>query len=210
MNSPIYLFLPEFSPQGLGPEPVPETLVAMTDFGDVEDPAPAKAEDLLSEARAQGFAEGSASLEAALAAQADELEASHASDLEAVRRQWVTEAADLAARVGSALEGVEERLADGVAAVLEPFIEAELRRKAVRELRQAVASLIANGHGTTIRVSGPEDLVEPLRLAFEDRASIEIATTAGPEIDIEADSTLIRTQLQVWATTLKSHLEETL
>ena len=209
MISPIAHYLPEFPAYALGFEAPGESLADIEGFEDTPAIVPDETEQRLAEARAEGFSEGSATLEAALAAQAAEFEARHAQELEAARRATSEAAAALAARVDTALGDLETKLADAVVSVLEPVFEQAIRRKAAEDLRVAVTSLIATGQGTALRISGPADLVEPLRLAFDGKATIETEETDGPEIELEAGGTLIRSQLATWAATLETHLKET-
>ena len=213
MISPISLFLPEFSPPVAGPE---QSFEAAPDLDAFDMPLAepemlaVDPEELIAQARADGFAEGSATLETALAAQAAALEAQHAQELELARARWTLEAAgEFAAALQSALDDLEQRLATGVAEVLEPAIGLAMRRRVSEDLHQALSSLIAMGQGTIIRLTGPADLVEPLRVAFEGRATIEAQVTDAGEVEIESDGTLIRSQLASWAETLRSGLEET-
>lgn len=202
MMAPIGLYLAEFSPQAPPPsletEAFPDLAAFDQDGGASEDDLSSK----LEQARRDGFEEGAASVQEALATQAAALERQHAEQLHAERLRWSeTEGAMLAELLRSGLGGLEDRIADSLVDVLQPFMVRETRLKVVADLREAIASLIANGPGAAIRVSGPADLVE----SFSDISGVEILVAETPEVTLLVGDTTIRSQIQSWADVLATH-----
>ena len=205
MMSPIGLYLAEFSPQAPPPNLEAE---AFTDLAAFDPEGGATEDDLsskLEQARREGVEDGAASVQEALAAQAAALEQQHAEQLHAERLRWSeTEGAMLAELLRSGLGGLEDRIADALVDILQPFMVRETRLKVVADLREAIASLIANGPGAAIRVSGPEDLVA----SFSDIAGVEILAAETAEVTLLVGDTTIRSQIQSWADVLTAHAAE--
>ncbi len=124
----------------------------------------------------------------------------HAAELAEARLRWVAdEAAPLAESFRQALAGLEDSLADGLGAALEPLLGGALRQAAVRELRGAIADLVLAGMGGRIAVSGPADLLdalgEALRDAGIDTAGMDFAPADVAEVSVTADASAIETRL---------------
>ncbi|HEX4767785.1 MAG TPA: hypothetical protein VH414_16080 [Lichenihabitans sp.] len=167
------------------------------------------AEQRIADARTEVQAEAVAAIEAALAEQAAALEARHALSLAEERRGWAAEqGVVLVEALSAGLDRLEASLAESLVHVLEPFFEAATRARATADLRQALADLMAQGHGASVKVRGPADLVDPLRSAFEGRAGLAFEEAAVAEVTVECDDTTIRSQLQSWADTLHAYLYE--
>ncbi len=167
------------------------------------------AERRIADARTEVQAEAATALEAALTEQAAALEARHVASLAEARGAWAAEqGAALVEALNAGLDRLEASLAESLVHVLEPFFEAATRARAAADLRQALADLMAQGHGASVKVRGPVDLVAPLRSAFEGRAGFVFEEAAVAEVTVECDDTIIRSQLQSWADTLHAYLYE--
>ncbi len=213
MTDPIALFLPVFAPTDIAEIDAP-TAPAMTmpEPGFLDDDLVSLGDDegaRIAQARDEALAEAAIATEAALAAQAADLESRHAEAMAEERRRWIErESTVLAEQLRAGLAALERGLAEGVVEILQPFLGRAVRAKAAEELREAVTQLLANGDTAAIRIAGPADLVEPLRLAFADEAAIDIAASEAPEVTVEAGDTTMRTQLQAWAAALDGHMAE--
>lgn len=230
--SALHRFLVEFdldgptTPRGawplIGRDPTPQATnseaglldVAGDDLGggDVGDGLDAPASDMLwadpvAEAVAAALAEAEATHEAALAA-ADER---HAADLAEARLRWAADEGQvLAEGFRAAMAALEETLAEGAGAALEPLIGEALRVAAVTELRRAIGDLVLCGTGSRIAVSGPADLVAALQAALAE-AGTEIRTldfteSETAEVSVTSDASTIDTRLDAWARTLQLRL----
>lgn len=212
MTDPIALYLPVFSLTDVAEtEPsieAPDLAMPESAFLD-EDPAFAEddAEARIAQAREEALAEAAIATEAALAAQAAELEQRHADAMADERRRWAEQEGEgLAEQLRAGLATLERGLAESVADILQPFVGRAVRAKAAEELRDVVKHMLANGDDRLIRVGGPSDLVEPLRMSFLGNPAIEFADTDACEVSIETGETTVRTQLQPWADALDAHL----
>ena len=209
MMSPIGPFLAEFVPQPAPPR-LPAPTFPGSDFLDGDATLAEETEALrLDQARSEGFADGAATAEAAFAAEAAALTSRHDEHLAAERRRWAdAQGAALAELLQHGLAELERRLADAAAEILEPFISRSLRVKAVADLRDAVERLLSSSTDAAIRVSGPADIVEPLRVAFEGRTGITVLAAESPEVTVLAGDTVIRSQLRSWACGLKPDVRD--
>ena len=81
---------------------------------------------------------------------------------------------------------------------------------ALRELRQAIATLTTGGSAAKIEVNGPEDLVEALRSALGEAGGESSVITFVPsqdaEVTVTADNSTIRTRLAEWAAIFEGSL----
>ncbi len=85
-----------------------------------------------------------------------------------------------------------------------------VKAAALRELRQAIATLTAGGSTAKIEVAGPEDLVEALRTALDaagsDTSGMAFAPSQEAEVTVTADNSTIRTRLAEWAACFEGSL----
>ncbi len=117
----------------------------------------------------------------------------------------VNEYAQLADAIGAGLLEIEQRVAASVARILAPLLTSELSKRVVDELCANLARLRAGGSPGLIKIRGPERLLAALR----DRVSflpveVEFAVEDGVEATIEAQQTVIRSELQPWADLIAS------
>lgn len=203
MMSPIGLYLPEFTARAPSrydgfAAPAPEAA------GEADAEGQGDLSLRLEEARREGFDEGAATAREALVEQAAALGRHYAEQLEAERLRWAQgESAALAESLKQQLARLEDGLAGALADVLQPFLDRETRLKAVAELRDAIASLMANDAQAAIRVTGPADLID----ALGGIGGVETEAAETPEVTLLAGDTVIRSKLQSWAAVLGSSRE---
>ena len=198
-------------PFGLGSEPNTGDLDQDVGFGDaasdVAVPEPALADTSVAEAVEAALAIAEAGFSARIAT----LEEEHARMRAEDRTLWVEiEGPALADAFRKAAAAIEGHVIDAVAAVLEPLM-AELRKTAaLRELRQAIASLTASGSTAKIEVAGAEDLVEAVRAALDaagdDTSGMAFTPSQEAEVTVTADTSTIRTRLAEWAACFEDNL----
>jgi hypothetical protein len=172
------------------------------------DPTPRiTAEDL---ERAVAFArrEASAALAAANEAAAQtriQDQAEFDARLAEARAAWAREEGDvLALQINEAIGALEHRIGDTVAHVLTPFLDTEIRAKAVTDLCALVRTRLGGAPGAAVRISAPQDLLEAMRAGLGEMPGLAFAQEEGPEIRVVADDTLMESQLAAWSERLRS------
>jgi hypothetical protein len=168
--------------------------------------------DRIEAARASGFASGEAAARAALEAAVVGLGEQHARELAAAREAWVRGEADkLAHQLAARLEDLETRIADATARVLAPLLQAEVARQAIADLNSELARLLANAADVSVSISGPEDLLEALRVRLADQlagktVSVDYRQSEGTDVRIVAGQTVLESRLGVWAAKIREAL----
>lgn len=158
--------------------------------------------------RAQALSETLAEAEARVAAAREEAleqaRAEHAEALAAAREEWAqAEGAELAQALSRGLAAIEAEIAGKTARVLRPFLREAVRDKAVAALCETLRDLLRSGPSATLRMSGPEDLLDAVmrRIAgFEGKIAISVVD--APDIRVVCDETTIETQVALWARSL--------
>ena len=112
---------------------------------------------------------------------------------------WVADA------ISAGLLEIEQRVAASVARILAPLLASELSKRVVDELCANLTRLRAGGSPGLVKIRGPERLLGALR----DRVSllpvdVEFVAEDGVEATIEAQHTMIRSELQPWADVIAS------
>ncbi len=168
--------------------------------------------DRIEAARASGFASGEAAAKAVLEATVAGLGEEHARELAAAREAWVRGEADkLAHQLAAGLKDLETRIADATARVLAPLLQAEVARQAIADLNSELARLLANAADVSLSISGPEDLLEALRVRLADQlagktVSVDYRQSEEPDVRIVAGQTVLETRLGVWAAKIREAL----
>lgn len=117
----------------------------------------------------------------------------------------VNEYAALADVIATGLVEIEQQIAATVSRILAPFLTSELTKQIVDQLCANIARLRAGGSPGLIKICGPERLLEKLR----ERVSalpvdVEFIVEDNVEATIEAQHTMIRSELQPWADLIAS------
>ncbi len=171
-----------------------------------ETPPDPDIEARIAEAFDRGLREGSA---AARAEDAEALARERARQQEQALAErldfQLNEYARLADVIAAGLVEIEQRIASSVARILAPFLTSELSKQVVDELCDHIARLRAGGSSGLVKIRGPERLLRALR----DRASflpvdVEFVVEDSVEATIEAQHTMIRSELQPWADVIAS------
>ncbi len=154
----------------------------------------------IAEAEERGFQRGIETARAESEATLRDASAIADSRVQEERVRWLEEEASrLTEGWGGALQALEARLADTVAALLLPLIGSALAAKATSELSAAIIGLLSQDKQPLIKVVGPEDLIEALRTRLADSAPcVEFATAESADIRLAAGDTFIETQLEPW------------
>ncbi|MCJ2036250.1 hypothetical protein [Methylobacterium sp. J-068] len=165
--------------------------------------APEDREALLRAAEARGWERGRETGRAEAGAETASvlacMQADHDARLVEMRQAWCAEEGDrLAAGFAEALQALGTGLTDRVGHLLVPVLTEALRRRAVDELAQSLARILGDARAP-VRVSGPADLLDAVagKLGpFE--ASVDFVAADGPDVAVQADQTVIETQLGAW------------
>ncbi|MFG1397343.1 hypothetical protein [Roseixanthobacter pseudopolyaromaticivorans] len=152
--------------------------------------------------------EGSAALAAANEAAAQtriQDRAEFDARLAGARADWARDEGEVLARqIHEAIGVLERSIGDTVAHVLTPFLEPEIRAKAVTDLCALVRTRFAGGPGAAVRISGPKDLLEAMRTGLGEMPGLAFEEEDGPEIRVVAGDTLMETQLAAWSERLRT------
>ncbi len=119
-------------------------------------------------------------------------------EVAAARQRWVqAEAEELAALIQHQMTVLEERLAAAVEAVLTPFLDSEVRGRAVADFAALLRRHLADGGALT--VTGPGDLLDGLRAALgEAAAMVTFVEGPGADLSAQAGSTRFASAVQEW------------
>lgn len=157
--------------------------------------------DRIEAARADGYERGKAEATAAGEGRLAELRARVDAELAEARKAWTAEqGARLAGQLQAGLDGLSAGLADATARVLEPFLTAQIKQRAIAELADTVKAILAREPEIGIGIAGPADLLAALGTRLSDAASsITYRASNQCEVEVRAGHTVLLTRLQDWA-----------
>lgn len=205
MAVPICRLLTDFGAPASSAPAEPPSAIETMELPAVDEPG---APSVVDEAYSRGQQAGREAAEAEYEERLAENRRLAAEELEAERERWASEQSDLLA-VGfrDGLAEVEARLADSVGRLLAPVLEAAARDRVLQGLRDNVATIFAGEERVTIEVSGPSDLLAPLRQRLgECTPSVNFRETEAPQVQVVAGQTLIDADLQGWIDNLREAL----
>jgi flagellar biosynthesis/type III secretory pathway protein FliH len=146
--------------------------------------------------RQEGFAAARAEAAAALARQTSEQK----EWMEAERLAFQTgEYARLADEISAGLFEIEERIAQTVAGILRPYLAQEQSKRVIQALSENLGRILSGDSPALLKIAGPEYVLNVLR----DRLSkhpvkVEYSSQEGMDVTVEAQHTIIKSQLQAW------------
>jgi hypothetical protein len=106
----------------------------------------------------------------------------------------------LAEKLTAGLEEIRGQVSGHVARVLARFLDTAVRERALGELSETVAALLAADGALHVRVAGPAALTARLKdklAAFGE--VIEYAPGEGADLTVRVDDTLMETRIAAWA-----------
>ncbi len=154
----------------------------------------------VSEAHARGILEGRAAAQAEQDAAIAGLTASFEQKIAAERQRWVAEqGAHLGEMIATAIEGIEQRVAEVVSQILKPILSEQVRVRAVDELSQTLNAMLTKGEYAKITVSGPQDLLSTMEARLGSHAGLSFVASEGVDVTVSADETILETRFGAWA-----------
>jgi len=165
-------------------------------------------EKLVAEAYERGLREGAATARAEdVEKLAREAEALQQQARESQAEFQANEYARLADTISTGLAEMEDRIAASVARILAPLLSAEVTKSIVDDLRDDIGRLCSGRSPGIVKIRGPQRLLETLReRVAELPAEFEFVEEEGVEVTVEAQHTLIRSQLRPWEDMISSFI----
>ena len=146
--------------------------------------------------RQEGLAAGRAETEAALIQQHRELEDQLKIERVAFQAQ---EYAKLADQVSEAMVEVEGRIAEAVSHILRPYLAQEQSKRVIQALSSNLGRILSSESVPVLKISGPEQVLNALRDRLSKHAvQVEYSLEDGVDVTVEAQQTIIRSQLKAW------------
>ena len=144
-------------------------------------------------------------LEEAVAAE----KARYEDELASQRVIWVEQhAVQLSTQIVEGLGRIEAILSDRVANILKPFVSDAFRQQSNAEFKEALATLLTGDDAGSMRIEGPEDLVQSLKENLGPHGgAIEFLPGDHVEVSVTIRDTTMQTQLRTWSDRLEQVLK---
>jgi hypothetical protein len=162
----------------------------------------------LEDAFEQGRQAGEAAARQDFAARLNDERERFVRDLRAQRQAWSLEQGErLSQQLAQGLCELENRLAECLARILEPFVKEALRRRAVDEFCALAASVLREQADAVFAMKAPRDLLEAIAQNLGPLAA-KIDTAVSDRCEIEALSGLsaVETRLSYWLNSLEDRM----
>jgi hypothetical protein len=159
-------------------------------------------QEALERGKLEGLAAGRAEAAASLA-----LERADWDEQENERRAaWqANEYARFAERIDRAMTAVEDNLAATVARILKPFLIEERVKRITESLSESLSMILSKDAPAVLKITGPEALLGVLRDKMSSHAvAVEYVAAEGLDVTVEANQTIIKSQLQAWIDHIES------
>jgi hypothetical protein len=197
MATPVAKFLVEFGKNDHPPSfKAQDELVLPEEFETGENTA----EQQLEAAFARGLEQGRENARADYEADMAVAQAKFAEEIEARRESWVLEQGErLRQQITASFQEFQNSIAASVTRVLVPFLTDVVVKQTVDDLLKALATMTGQTPIGTIKISGPEDLIQALQERVAGgNFNLEFISSELNEVTIVANQTMVVTQLQAW------------
>ncbi|MEP9375409.1 hypothetical protein ABLE91_01750 [Aquabacter sp. CN5-332] len=155
--------------------------------------------ELTREAAERGRREGEAAARAEFERLRAEDEVRFAERLEAERATWSeVEAARLAGAMEAAIAEMEAGMAESLARIVSPFLEAGVRERALAELEGLMVPILAREDRPVLKISGAADLLERLRARLGDPPACVFEPADMADVRVVVGETVLETQVRAW------------
>lgn len=198
---PAAPFLTDFGIRPLVPEPEEEPRQALAVGGEIDWTGQVE------EAYARGIEEGRQAAAADTIARLDEQKAASEHSLAAARQAWCEDQGpQIAELITTAIRDMEDRLALSAERVLRPFLAQAVRDQAISQLRSIIDELVVMNPGITLEISGPEDLLDAVRMSLAASVvTVSYVTNAACDVQIKAGASIIETRIAAWLQNNEGH-----
>jgi hypothetical protein len=159
-------------------------------------------QEALERGKLEGLAAGRSEAAASLA-----LERADWEEQENERRAaWqANEYARFAESIDRAMTAVEDNLAATVARILKPFLIEERVKRITESLSESLSMILSKDAPAVLKITGPEALLGVLRDKMSSHAvAVEYVAAEGLDVTVEANQTIIKSQLQAWIDHIES------
>jgi hypothetical protein len=157
----------------------------------------------LEEAYRHGYAAGVANVEAKIA----EERVGFAVRLGEERAKWSDQqAVAIVAGITDACRQLEENIVGSLARILQPFLEDQIREKAIAALVDQISVLTSESAKAAFRIAGPADLLDAVKRRLDANGltgGIEYEPADVAEVRLVSEQATIETQIQTWVGRLK-------
>ena len=117
----------------------------------------------------------------------------------------MNEYARVAEAISNGLVEIENRIAEVVARILQPFVTDAVSHGIIEELIENTKRLRGGGQTGLMRISGPERLLNVLKKRLSHLAvDVEYVPADGVEVTVEVQHTTIRSEFAPWADLIAS------
>jgi hypothetical protein len=161
---------------------------------------PADTEARVEEAYARGKMNGLEIARAEAAAALSVEETDREARENARRLAWqANEIAQFAEKIEGAMAAIEDRLAQSVARILKPILVEERVKHITDALSENLSKILSRDTPALLKITGPEALLSVLRDQLSSQTvAVEYVAAEGLDVTIEANQTIIKSQLQAW------------
>jgi hypothetical protein len=103
------------------------------------------------------------------------------------------------------MTAVEDNLAATVARILKPFLIEERVKRITESLSESLSMILSKDAPAVLKITGPEALLGVLRDKMSSHAvAVEYVAAEGLDVTVEANQTIIKSQLQAWIDHIES------
>jgi|SRR5579872_2907135 hypothetical protein len=115
------------------------------------------------------------------------------------------ECAKFAEQIATGLIEIEGRIAATVADILRPYLAQEQTSRVIKALSENLARILSGDSPAVLKISGPEFMLSVLRDRLSNHpAPVEYSVEEGLDVTVEAQQTIIKSQLQTWSDLIES------
>ena len=144
-----------------------------------------------------GIEKGRSENEEVIAALREEGMASTEAAVEAAKQELLTGTLQpLANELATSYAQLGESIEKGVAEVLAPLLNQELKRQALQSLKDSIEELMGEKTDASIKITAPDSMVDELAVHLAPLAdTASIVSSDGDDIEVRLDDTILSTKL---------------
>lgn len=160
------------------------------------------------EARDEGYCAAAEELGMRHAADLEMLNQAHAEEMQALARQHEDETvATIHARFQDMTQTIVQTLAEQTLQLVLPILEEDVAKRSIEALSAQIRDLLANENATIAIIRGPMPLYTALKPLLDgDGIATRHIETAGIDIAVEINETVLVTRLAEWSSSLAEAL----